>query len=116
LGYVLDAAPESFGEEAVKSVFLKAGTVFVNAVMGYTALFAEGSMAMYSLIDENSAAEKLFGGGDTIQDFRQYLPGLFAKAINDPKYYFFTGGGAILDAIQSRSAFGMKPVQALMNK
>jgi len=44
------------------------------------------------------------------------LPGLFASAQNDPKYYFFTGGGAILDAIQSRSAYGMKPVQALIKE
>lgn len=116
LGYVLDAAPQAFEADPVKAVFEGAATVFVNAVMGYTALFAEGSMAMYNLIDKNRAAIKLFGGGDTIQDFRQYLPGVFAKAQNDPTYYFFTGGGAILDAIQNRSAYGMKPVQALIQK
>ena len=69
---------------------------------------------MYQLIDTNSSAAKLFGGGDTIQDFKDLLPGVFAKAVNDPGYYFFTGGGAILDAIEQGSPYGMKPVQALL--
>jgi len=116
IGYILDAAEESFRLQQVQDVFKQAGTIFVNAVMGYTALFPEGTMAMYRLIDENHSAVKLFGGGDTIQDYKTYLPGLFASAQNDPKYYFFTGGVASLDAIQSRSAYGMKPVQALIKE
>jgi len=116
IGYILDAAEESFRLQQVQDVFKQAGTIFVNAVMGYTALFPEGTMAMYRLIDENHSAVKLFGGGDTIQDYKTYLPGLFASAQNDPKYYFFTGGGAILDAIQSRSAYGMNPLQALIKE
>jgi len=114
LAYVLDVAGSNFAEECVKKVFQEAGTIFVNAVMGYSALFPEGTMAMYSLIDQCQNAVKLFGGGDTIQDFKEYLPGIFAKAQNDPSYYFFTGGGAILDAIQQGSPYGMKPVQALL--
>lgn len=116
VGYILDAAQQSFDDEAVKEVFASAGTVFINAVMGYTALFAEGSMAMYSLIDDNKKAVKLYGGGDTIQDFKTYLPELFEKAKEDDSYYFFTGGGAILSAIENRSAYGMKPVQALIKE
>lgn len=116
LGYVLDVAPKSFELDEIKDIFAKAGSFFVNAVMGYTTLFAEGSMAMYKLIDTCPNAAKLFGGGDTIQDFREYLPGIFAKAQNDTKYYFFTGGGAILDAIQQGSAIGMKPVKALIDQ
>ncbi len=116
LGYVLDVAPQSFDLPEIQAIFTEAGSFFVNAVMGYTALFPEGSMAMYRLIDGCGKAVKLFGGGDTIQDFKEYLPGVFAQAQNDPKYYFFTGGGAILDAIQQGSAFGMKPVQALIEK
>ena len=116
LNYVLDVAPESFADEAVKAAFAGAKTVFVNAVMGYTALYTEGTKAMYSLIDASSAQRKLFGGGDTIQDFRDLLPGIFAKAANDPSYYFFTGGGAILDAIVAGSPYGMKPVQALLEQ
>ncbi len=116
LNFVLDVAPESFADEAVKAVFHGASTIFVNAVMGYTTLFTEGTKAMYTLIDQNSSAQKLYGGGDTIQDFRDLLPGIFAKAANDPAYYFFTGGGAILDAIVSGSPYGMKPVQALIKE
>ncbi len=116
LNFVLDIAPESFAEQAVQDVFAGAATIFVNAVMGYTTLFTEGTKAMYGLIDKNAGAQKLFGGGDTIQDFRDLLPGVFARAVNDPQYYFFTGGGAILDAIVSGSPYGMKPVQALLQK
>ena len=116
LNYVLDASAENFTREEIKKVFQEAGTIFVNAVMGFTALYPEGSMAMYSLIDQCPKAIKLFGGGDTIQDFKEYLPGIFAKAQNDPSYYFFTGGGAILDAIQQGSPYGMKPVQMLIQE
>jgi len=116
LNYVLDASAENFTREEIKKMFQEAGTIFVNAVMGYTALYPEGSMAMYSLIDQCPKAIKLFGGGDTIQDFKEYLPGIFAKAQNDPSYYFFTGGGAILDAIQQGSPYGMKPVQMLIQE
>ena len=116
IGYVLDVAPESFDLPEIKKVFSEAGSIFVNAVMGYSALFPEGSMAMYALINENKMAQKLFGGGDTIQDFGTFLPGIFAEAKNDPKYYFFTGGVAILTSIENRSPYGMKPVQALLKE
>lgn len=116
LNYVLDIAPESFAEPGVRDLFAGASTIFVNAVMGYTALFGAGTQALYQLIDGCSGARKLFGGGDTIQDFRDLLPGVFAKAVNDPRYYFFTGGGAVLDAIVQGSPYQMKPVQALMQQ
>jgi len=114
LNYILDIAAESFDDPIVAEIFSRAKTIFVNAVMGYTTLFGEGTAAMYSLIDANAKALKLFGGGDTIQDFKELLPGTFSKAVNNSRYYFFTGGGAILDAIQQGSAYGMKPVQALL--
>lgn len=116
LNFVLDIAPESFADEAVKAVFASAATIFVNAVMGYTALYQEGTKAFNTLLDSCGQAQKLLGGGDTIQDFRDLLPGVFARAANDPNYYFFTGGGAILDAIVSGSPYGMKPVQALIKE
>jgi phosphoglycerate kinase len=116
LNYVLDVAAESFADEAVKTVFSSAGTIFVNAVMGYTTLFRDGTKAMYELIDTNKQAKKLYGGGDTIDDFKNLLPGVWMKAANDPSYYFFTGGGAILDAIEQGSPYAMKTVQALLRK
>lgn len=114
LNYVLDAAPEALFDPAVKEIFGKAETIFINAVMGYTTLFTGGSKATFQLIDENKTAMKLFGGGDTIEDFKNLLPGIFAKAVNDEKYYFFTGGGAILDAIEKGSPYDMLPVKALL--
>jgi len=116
LNYVLDAAVESFNDETIKAIFNEAGTIFVNAVMGYTTLFKDGTKSMYTLIDSNKKAIKLFGGGDTIQEFKDLIPGIWMKAANDPNYYFFTGGGAILDAIEQGSPYAMKTVQALLVK
>jgi phosphoglycerate kinase len=114
LNYVLDIAPESFEDEAVKTAFQRAETIFVNAVMGYTKLYTAGTMAMYKLIDSQESTQKLFGGGDTIQDFGQLLPGIYSQAVNDPRYYFFSGGGAILNAIEQGSAYQMKTLRALI--
>jgi phosphoglycerate kinase len=116
LNYILDAGVDCFKDENVKAVFDNAGTIFINAVMGYTTLFKDGTKAMYALIDTNKKALKLFGGGDTIQEFKDLLPGTWMKAANDMSYYFFTGGGAILDAIEQGSPYGMKPVQVLLKK
>ncbi|MDD2332091.1 MAG: phosphoglycerate kinase [Candidatus Cloacimonetes bacterium] len=114
LGFVLDADPKSLEDKTISSIFASAQTVFINAVMGYTVLFTAGSKAMYNKINENKASRKLFGGGDTIQEFKDLLPGEFSRAVNDANYYFFTGGGAILDAIEKGSPYAMKPVQMLL--
>ncbi len=116
LNFVLDADPKSMECEEVKAVFAQAQTVFINAVMGYTALFQEGTKAMYRLIDHCPDAIKLYGGGDTIQELKDLLPDVFSRAINDEKYYFFSGGGAILDAIEKDSPYEMKPIQALISQ
>jgi phosphoglycerate kinase len=114
LNYVLDADPESFDDEYVRSIFQQAQTFFTNAVMGFTPNFAEGSKALYDLISQNTTAEKLFGGGDTLQEFKTLLPEVYQTAINDDKYYFFTGGGTILKAIKEGTPYGLEPVKALM--
>ncbi|MCD4828494.1 MAG: phosphoglycerate kinase [Candidatus Cloacimonetes bacterium] len=114
LGYVLDAAPESFDEAEMREAIGNAGTIFTNAVMGFTPHFGDGSKALYECIGANDNARKLFGGGDTLQDFKSLLPGLFAKTRNDRSYYFFTGGGTILTAIEEGSAFGLAPVRAIL--
>ncbi|MDO9578410.1 MAG: phosphoglycerate kinase, partial [Candidatus Cloacimonadales bacterium] len=81
LNYVLDVDPASFADEKVKSIFQKAKTFFTNAVMGLTPNFAAGSKALYSLISENKAAEKLFGGGDTLEEFKTLLPEIYKAAL-----------------------------------
>jgi phosphoglycerate kinase len=113
LNYVLDVAKESFLEKSVLDVFRKAKTVFVNAVMGYTPYFNEGTIALDQLIDENIEAIKLYGGGDTMQELKRLLPGLYIVALDNPKYYIFTGGGAVLKAIQEGTYQGLEPVKAL---
>jgi phosphoglycerate kinase len=113
LNYVLDVAKESFLEKSVLDVFRNAKTIFVNAVMGYTPFFNEGTIALDQLIDENVEAVKLYGGGDTMQELKRLLPGLYIVALDNPKYYIFTGGGAVLKAIQEGTYQGLEPVKAL---
>jgi phosphoglycerate kinase len=112
--YFLDVAPESFDEARLAEALTGARTVFVNAVMGLAPLFGEGSGRMYGLIGQNEKGLKLYGGGDTLTEFKNLTPGLYLKALDDPSYYFFTGGGAVLTAIEEGSPYGLKPVGALL--
>jgi phosphoglycerate kinase len=116
LNYVLDVAAESFQDEQVNKVFRSAKSIFVNAVMGFTPHFNEGTIALDQLIDENIEAVKLYGGGDTMQELKRLLPGLYIVALDSPKYYIFTGGGAVLKAIQEGTTLGLAPVRALVEK
>lgn len=114
LNYILDISSKSFEEPEVKEVFLGAKTIFVNAVMGYTPHFNEGTIALDELIDKNVPSTKLYGGGDTMQELKRLLPGLYIMALDNPKYYIFTGGGAVLKAIEGGNVGGLKPVRALL--
>ena len=58
-GYFLDVDPESFDTPAVANAISGAKTIFVNAVMGYTPHFFEGSEKLDRTIDKNQAANKL---------------------------------------------------------
>jgi phosphoglycerate kinase len=113
-GYVLDIDPRSFEEPAVAAALGAARTIFVNAVMGYTPHFAAGSQALDNTIDLNRAAMKMYGGGDTLQEFKNLLPGLYLSVMDDASYYFFTGGGTVLTAIEHGSPYSLGPVRALM--
>lgn len=114
--YVLDIDPQSFEDKNVREKILNAKTIFVNAVMGYTPYFSEGSAALDNTIDQNRNAIKMYGGGDTLQEFKNLCPGLYLSVLDNTQYYFFTGGGTVLTAIEQGSAYGLKPVQALMEK
>jgi len=114
LNYVLDVAAASFEVPEVKEVFLTAHSIFVNAVMGFTPHFNEGTIALDELIDQNRECVKLYGGGDTMQELKRLLPGLYIMALDNPKYYIFTGGGAVLKAIEEGNINGLKPVVALI--
>ena len=113
-GYILDIDPKSFEDKAVAEAIGAAKTIFVNAVMGYTPHFAAGSQALDNTIDLNRDAMKMYGGGDTLQEFKNLLPGLYLSVMDNASYYFFTGGGTVLTAIEQGSPYGLKPVQALI--
>lgn len=114
LGYVLDIDAKSFEDPGVQQVIGQAMTIFVNAVMGFTPHFTDGSKALDTAIDLNRQAAKLYGGGDTLQEFKDLLPGLYLSVLDDADYYFFTGGGTVLTAIEQGTPYGLPTVQALM--
>lgn len=113
-GYVLDIDARSFEDGAVAEAIGTAKTTFVNAVMGYTPYFTEGSQALDNTIDSNREAMKMYGGGDTLQEFKNLCPGLYLSVMDNAQYYFFTGGGTVLTAIEQGSPYGLEPVQALI--
>ena len=113
-GYFLDVAPESFDVPEVADVISSAKTIFVNAVMGFTPHFFEGSEKLDRTIDQNTQAQKLYGGGDTLQEFKNLSPGLYLAAMDNAQYFFFTGGGTVLKAIEEGTPYGLEPVKALM--
>jgi phosphoglycerate kinase len=112
--YFLDVAPESFDVPEVANVIASAKTIFVNAVMGFTPLFFEGSEKLDRTIDKNVHARKFYGGGDTLQEFKNLSPGLYLAAMDNTQYFFFTGGGTVLKAIEEGTPYGLEPVKALM--
>jgi phosphoglycerate kinase len=116
LNYILDVASESFELKEVIDIFHSAKTVFVNAVMGFTPHFNDGTIALDTLIDENPDAVKLYGGGDTMQELKRLLPGLYIMALDSPKYYIFTGGGAVLKAIEQGTHLGIAPIDELIKR
>ncbi len=114
LNYVLDVASKNFTEQHIVDVFHSAKTIFVNAVMGFMPYFNEGTIALDQIIDESPDSVKLYGGGDTMQELKRLLPGLYIVALDSPRYYIFTGGGAVLKAIQEGTYLGIEPVKALV--
>ena len=115
-GYLLDVDPKSYRDEKISGVIASAGTFFVNAVMGMMPSFYEGSEALYRMIAKNSSARKLFAGGDTLQELRRLCPGIYMTGIDDPNTYYFTGGGAVLSAIEQGTPYHMKPIEALLQE
>ena len=116
LKYILDIHEKSFQEPRIMDVIGSARTIFVNAVMGLMPLFYEGSRALYRLINENASAVKLYAGGDTLQELRNLCPGIYMAGLDDPKTYYFTGGGSVLTAIEQGSPYKMKPFEVLLRE
>jgi phosphoglycerate kinase len=116
LNFVLDASPQSFENEMVRESVFTARTIFINAVMGFTPNFSDGTIALYNLISDNVNAQKLFAGGDTNMEFKRLLPEKYYNTISDDKFYLFTGGGAVLNAIEEGTAFGIEPIKKLLQQ
>lgn len=113
-GYFLDVAPESFDAPGVDTIMKSAKTILVNAVMGFTPNFFEGTERLYRTIRLNTEAQKLFAGGDTLQELKNITPGLYLSAMDSDRYYFFTGGGAVLKTIEEGTPYGLETIKALI--
>lgn len=113
-GFVVDVDPGSFETSEVQEVLSSAKTIFVNAVMGMMPNFWHGTSKMDEAIDRNSSAQKFFGGGDTLQEFKSLWPGLYQAALDSAKYYLFTGGGTVLKVLEEGDPFGLPTVRALI--
>ncbi|XP_024394589.1 uncharacterized protein [Physcomitrium patens] len=113
--FIVDVDPASFepGTEVHKGLE-SAKTIFVNAVMGLMPSFWHGTSKMDETIDQNRTAQKFFGGGDTLQEFKSLHPGLYHAALDSPKYYMFTGGGTVLKVLEEADPFGLPTVKALI--
>jgi phosphoglycerate kinase len=112
--YIVDVDPSSFDEPHVVEAIDLSKTIFVNAVMGLMPHFWHGTYKMDEMIDCNRSAQKFFGGGDTLQEFKSLHPGLYQKALESPKYYLFTGGGTVLKVIEEGDPFALPTVKALI--
>ncbi|MBQ1695671.1 MAG: phosphoglycerate kinase [Bacteroidales bacterium] len=112
--WIMDVDPRCYDEPEIIDVFHSAKTIFVNAVMGFVPHFNEGTIALDTIIDQNPQAVKLYGGGDTMQELKRLLPGLYIMALDSKDYYIFTGGGAVLKAIEQSSHLGIAPIKALI--
>ncbi|KAI5057283.1 hypothetical protein GOP47_0027298 [Adiantum capillus-veneris] len=112
--FVVDVDPLSFEVDPCKEALSSAKTIFVNAVMGLMPHFWHGTSKMDEVIDQNIAAQKFFGGGDTLQEFKSLHPKLYHEALHSPKYYLFTGGGTVLKVIEEGDPYGLEIVKALI--
>jgi phosphoglycerate kinase len=68
----------------------------------------------YNKIDQNQEAKKMYGGGDTLQEFKSLLPGLYLSVLDNSQYYFFTGGVIVLKAIEAGTPYGIEHINALI--
>lgn len=112
--YILDMDPQSLQDERIRGIIGSAKTIFVNAVMGLTPPFFEGTQSLYRLIASNKEAMKLFAGGDTLQELRNLCPDVYLSGMDAPDYYYFTGGGSVLTSLERGSPYQLKAIEALM--
>lgn len=113
--YLLDLDPQSLEMDRIVEIIRAAKTIFVNAVMGLTPPFFEGTQALYELIASNQDAMKLFAGGDTLQELRDLCREIYQAGMEGPDFYYFTGGGSVLTTLELGNPYELKPIKALMD-
>ncbi len=111
--YLIDIDPRSI--EDIEDIIMNARTIFVNAVMGYTPFYPEGSRMLYRIISKNSKGRKFMAGGDTLQEFKSLCAGEYIEALRREDFYLFTGGGAVLKALELGPE-NMPTVKAILDK
>ena len=114
--YLLDIYPQSLQMDRIVEIIRAAKTIFVNAVMGLTPPFFQGTQALYELIASNQDAMKLFAGGDTLQELRDLCPGIYQAGLEAPDFYYFTGGGSVLTTLELGNPYKLKPIEALLER
>jgi phosphoglycerate kinase len=114
--YLLDIDPQSLQMDRIVEIIRSAKTIFVNAVMGLTPSFFQGTQALYELIASNQDAMKLFAGGDTLQELRDLCPEIYEAGMEAPDFYYFTGGGSVLTTLEQGNPYKLKPVEALLER
>jgi len=112
--YLLDIDPQSLQMDRIVGIIRSAKTIFVNAVMGLTPPFFQGTQALYELIASNRDAMKLFAGGDTLQELRDLCPEIYEVGMEASDFYYFTGGGSVLTTLEQGNPYELKPIKALM--
>lgn len=112
--YLLDIDPQSLQMDRIVGIIRAAKTIFVNAVMGLTPPFFQGTRALYELIASNRDAMKLFAGGDTLQELRDLCPEIYEAGMEASDFYYFTGGGSVLTTLEQGNPYELKPIKALM--
>ena len=115
MGYVLDIDAASFHDPAVAQALGGPGHHFRQRGDGlHSAFHRRFPGPGHHHRRQPGRGNKLYGGGDTLQEFKDLCPGLYLSVLDDAQYYFFTGGGSVLKAIEQRSPYGLEPVTALM--
>ena len=114
-GYILDIDPASFEDSSVASaIFWAQRRSSSTRSWDSPPISARVHRPSTTPLTKTALAMKMYGGGDTLQEFKDLCPGLYLSVMDNANYYFFTGGGTVLTAIEQGSPYGLKPVQALI--
>lgn len=113
--YILDIGPKTI--QQYKDIIAKAQTIFWNGPMGFVEnpVFRIGSEAVLNAILANKKADKVVGGGDTIELIfnysRETRPRMVKRLLIAPKLFLSTGGGAMLSYLAGQKLPGIEALK-----